>query len=198
MKCRHAIAAWALAVGMATTSQASAHAGTGLRGGLVAGALHPLTGFDHLLAMVAVGLWGAFLGRTLVVALPIAFPLLMVVGAVLGMHAVPLPPVELGIACSVLVLGACIACAWRAPAWLALTIVAVFAVFHGYAHGRELPSAADPVGYSAGFVLATGLLHVSGIAFAVVADRVRRVPLTRISGAAIAVAGLAFLHGVLA
>jgi len=198
MKRRHAVVACALAVGMATAFPASAHTGTGLRGGLVAGALHPLTGLDHLLAMVAVGLWGAFLGRTLVVALPIAFPLLMVVGAVLGMHAVPLPPVELGIACSVLVLGACIACAWRAPAWLALTIVAVFAVFHGYAHGRELPSAADPVGYSAGFVLATGLLHVSGIAFAVVADRVRRVPLTRISGAAIAVAGLAFLHGVLA
>jgi urease accessory protein len=196
MKRRHAVVACALAVGMATAFPASAHTGTGLRGGLVAGALHPLTGLDHLLAMVAVGLWGAFLGRTLVVALPVAFPLLMVVGAVLGMHAVPLPPVELGIACSVLVLGACIACAWRAPAWLALAIVAVFALFHGYAHGRELPSAADPVGYSAGFVLATGLLHVSGIAFAAVADRARRIPLTRITGAAIAVAGLAFLHGV--
>lgn len=183
---------------MTAAAPASAHTGTGLRGGLVAGALHPVTGFDHLLAMVAVGLWGAFLGRQLVVALPIAFPLLMVVGAALGMRAVPLPPVELGIACSVLVLGTCIACAWRAPAWLALAIVAMFALFHGYAHGRELPSAADPVGYSVGFVFATGLLHVAGIAFAAVADRARRVPATRIAGAAIAVAGIGFLHGVLA
>ena len=131
-----------------------------------------------------------------VVALPIVFPLLMVVGAVLGMRAIPLPPVELGIAVSVFVLGLCVAGAWRAPAWLAVAIVAVFALFHGYAHGRELPSAADPVGYSAGFVLATGLLHVGGIAFAVLAARVRRVPLTRAAGAAIALAGVFFLHGV--
>lgn len=198
MKRVRVLAACAFATGMIAAAPASAHSGTGLRGGLLAGALHPVTGLDHLLAMVAVGLWGAFLGRRLVVALPIVFPLLMVAGAVLGMHAVPLPPVEIGIASSVLVLGLCIAGAWRAPAWLALAIVAVFALFHGYAHGRELPSAADPLGYSAGFVLATGLLHVGGIALAVLAEHVRRVPLTRIAGAAIAVAGIVFLHGVFA
>ncbi|HMA52269.1 MAG TPA: HupE/UreJ family protein [Magnetospirillaceae bacterium] len=143
---------------------ASAHSGTGLPGGFAAGVLHPLTGPDHLLAMVAVGLWGAFLGRPLLYLLPIIFPLMMVVGAEIGMLDLPLPPVELGIAVSVLALGTAIASAWKAPIWLACPIVGLFALFHGYAHGRELPSAADPLGYAAGFVLATGSLHVAGIA----------------------------------
>ena len=142
---------------------AAAHTGTGLAGGFIPGFEHPLGGLDHLLAMICVGLWGAFLGRPLIHVLPIAFPMMMVAGATLGMLSVPLPPVEIGIAISVLVLGGCIALALRAPVWVATPIVAIFAVFHGYAHGRELPSAADPFGYSAGFVLATGLLHVLGI-----------------------------------
>ena len=155
--------ALALPAGILVATPVWAHSGPGLQGGFVAGVLHPLGGVDHLLAMIAVGLWGAFLGARLVVALPIVFPLLMVVGAVLGMRAMPLPPVELGIAASVLVLGLCIAGAWRAPAWLALAIVAVFALFHGYAHGLELPNQAGAVAYSAGFVLATGLIHLTGI-----------------------------------
>jgi urease accessory protein len=146
------------------SAPASAHSGTGLPGGFAAGLLHPLTGFDHLLAMVAVGLWGRFLGRPLLYLLPVIFPLMMVVGAEIGMLDVPLPPVELGIALSVLALGTAIALAWKAPVWLACPIVGLFALFHGYAHGRELPSAADPLGYAAGFVLATGGLHVAGIA----------------------------------
>jgi urease accessory protein len=184
----------AFVAGLVAAPAVSAHTGTGLRGGLGAGLLHPVSGLDHLLAMVAVGLWGTCLGRPLAVALPIAFPLMMVVGAILGMHGVPAPAVEPAIACSVLVLGTCTACVWRARAWLALAIVGVFALFHGYAHGRELPSAADPIGYSAGFVLATGLLHVGGIAFAELATRVPRLPLTRVAGAAIAAAGIAFLE----
>ena len=142
---------------------ASAHSGTGLPGGFAAGLLHPLTGPDHLLAMVAVGLWGAFLGRPLIYLLPVIFPAMMVAGAELGMLDAPMPPVELGIAVSVLTLGVAIALGWKAPVWLACPIAAAFALFHGYAHGRELPSAADPFGYSAGFVLATGGLHVFGI-----------------------------------
>jgi urease accessory protein len=142
---------------------AEAHMGTGLAGGFVSGFLHPLSGFDHLLAMISVGLWGAFLGRPLIFALPVIFPGVMVCGAVLGMLDVPLPSVQIGISLSVLVLGVCIALPWKAPTWAASMIVAAFAVFHGYAHGKELPSAADPIGYSTGFVLATGLLHVLGI-----------------------------------
>lgn len=174
-------------------SPAFAHTGTGLAGGFASGFIHPLSGPDHLLAMVAVGLWGAFLGRPLVYLLPVVFPLVMVAGAILGMVGVPMPPVELGIAVSVLALGACIAFAFRAPIWLAALIVAVFAIFHGYAHGRELPSAADPAGYSLGFVLATGLLHVAGIAFGLIKERPTGALAMRTIGAAIAVVGVAFL-----
>ena len=148
---------------LAFAAPAQAHTGTGLPGGFVSGFLHPLTGWDHLLAMVSVGLWGAILGRPLLIALPVIFPCMMVVGAFFGMLHVPLPPPEIGIAASVLILGIVIALEYKAPVWLACGIVAIFALFHGYAHGHELPSAADPVGYSAGFVLSTGLLHLCGI-----------------------------------
>ena len=172
---------------------ANAHTGTGLAGGFFAGFAHPLSGADHLLAMVAVGLWGAFLGRPLVHLLPVVFPAMMVGGAMLGMFGAALPPVESGIALSVLVLGACIALAWRAPAWMAVTVVALFALFHGYAHGRELPAAADPVGYSSGFVLATGLLHALGIALGMLcAQPVGRL-VARALGASISAAGVWFL-----
>src|SRR6186713_604314 len=126
---------------------AFAHSGEGVAGGFAAGFLHPLSGLDHLLAMVAVGIWGAFLGRPLVWVLPVAFPLVMVVGGVLGIAGVPLPHVEVGIAASVIVLGLAIATAWRAPVGLAVAIVAIFAIFHGHAHGTELPSAASPEAY---------------------------------------------------
>ena len=167
--------------------------GTGLAGGFQSGFLHPLSGFDHLLAMVSVGLWGAFLGRPLIVALPVIFPAVMAIGGALGIAGVPLPPVEIGIALSVLVLGIMIAGAVRAPVWLACTIVAIFAIFHGYAHGKELPSAADPVGYSVGFMLCTGLLHVCGIGIGLLNDRPGGVIVTRSMGGLIAVAGLWFM-----
>ena len=172
---------------------AAAHTGTGLAGGFGAGFLHPLSGFDHLLAMVSVGLWGAFLGRPLIVALPVIFPTVMAIGGVMGIAGVPMPPVEIGIAVSVLVLGAMIAGAVRAPVWLASLIVAVFAIFHGYAHGKELPSAADPVGYSAGFVLATGMLHVVGIGLGLINDRPGGAIVTRSMGGMVMVAGAWFL-----
>lgn len=172
---------------------ALAHSGTGLAGGFESGFLHPLTGFDHMLAMVSVGLWGAFLGRPLIVVLPVLFPAVMAIGGVLGMSNVPLPPVEIGIALSVLVLGAMIAGGVRAPVWLACTIVAVFAIFHGYAHGKELPSAADPIGYSIGFVLATGMLHVVGIGIGMLNERPGGVVVTRGLGLLIVVAGMWFL-----
>lgn len=174
--------------------QAQAHDGTGLAGGFIAGFLHPLGGLDHMLAMVAVGLWGAFLGRPLVVVLPVIFPAVMALGAVLGMANVPIPPVEWGIAFSVVVLGALIAGKAKAPAWLASIIVAVFAAFHGYAHGQELPSAADPVGYSAGFVLSTGLLHVAGIGLGLLHRWRAGVLVTRAIGGLIGLSGLWFVY----
>lgn len=179
------LAAWA--------GPALAHAGTGLAGGFGAGFAHPFGGMDHLLAMVSVGLWGAFLGEPLVYRLPVVFPGLMVLGAVLGMAGVALPPVECGIALSVLLLGVCIAAAWRPPAWVAIGIVAAFGLFHGYAHGRELPSAAAPLGYAAGFVLATGSLHVSGIGLGAFSRWRRGAQAIRFAGAAVAACGVWFL-----
>jgi urease accessory protein len=172
---------------------ASAHSGTGLAGGFLPGFLHPLTGFDHLLAMICVGSWGAFLGPPLLQTLPVIFPAMMVGGAALGMFAIPMPPIEVGIAVSVVVLGACIAFALKAPVWAASCIVAAFAVFHGYAHGTELPSAASPIPYSAGFVLATGLLHVLGIAIGSFTARPAGARVVRGAGAVVSVLGVWFL-----
>jgi urease accessory protein len=163
----------------------------------MSGFRHPFGGLDHLLAMVSVGLWGAFLGRPLIHVLPVVFPAMMVGGAILAMFGVPLPPVEVGIAVSVLVLGACVALSLRAPVWAASLVVGVFAIFHGYAHGKELPSAADPVGYSAGFVLATGLLHASGIGVGLLNSLPKGVVAIRSFGGVIAALGIWFLYRAL-
>ena len=184
--------AWLLA------SAAEAHSGTGLPGGFRSGFFHPLNGFDHMLAMVSVGIWGAFLGRPLIVALPVIFPTVMALGGALGMANVRFPSVEIGIAVSVLVMGSVIALAWRAPVWAACLIVGVFALFHGYAHGKELPSAADPVGYSVGFVLATGMLHVAGIGVGLVNERPNGMIVSRSLGGLVALCGIYFLYGALA
>lgn len=194
----HWLFAFAVAAVVASIAGPSyAHDAVGLRGGFLSGFAHPLSGFDHLLAMVAVGLWGAFLGRPLIVLLPVIFPTVMAVGAVLAMVGLPLPPVELGIALSVLLLGSAIAGAVRAPIWMASVVVGAFAVFHGYAHGKELPSLADPIAYSVGFVLATGLLHVGGIAIGLLKDRPGGAVVTRGAGALIAVCGVYFLYRAL-
>lgn len=180
------------AAGAIVFTPAAAHTGTGLSGGFLAGFEHPFVGFDHLLAMVSVGLWGACLGRPLSYALPLLFPLVMVAGAAMGMLTMPLPRVETGISLSVVILGSCVALSLNAPVWVAASIVAAFAVFHGYAHGKELPSAADPIGYSVGFVFATGLLHVLGIAIGFLNHRPGGAVATRTLGGAIATAGVWF------
>lgn len=164
--------------------------------GFLAGLLHPVLGVDHLLAMLAVGMWGAVLGRPLVWALPVAFPLLMLAGACLGMFGVPLPRVEAGIALSVAVLGLVIALAWRAPVAVALTVIAAFGLFHGHAHGTELPRSADPAAYATGFVLGTGLLHLAGVAIGSLWRTAAGRAAVRAAGAAVCGAGLWFLAGV--
>lgn len=189
--------AFATTLASVLAAPASAHTGTGLAGGFVSGLLHPLSGMDHMLAMISVGLWGAILGRPLLVALPVIFPAMMAGGAILGMIGAPVPPVELGIALSVLMLGTAIALGLRPPVWLACVMVGVFALFHGYAHGRELPSAADPIGYSAGFVLSTGLLHIAGIAVGTLNDTPRGALFVKGLGAGIGMTGLYFLARVL-
>jgi urease accessory protein len=172
-----------------------AHDGHGMADGFLAGVLHPVTGLDHLLAMVAVGIWGAFLGRPLIWQLPVAFPLVVLIGGVLGIAGVSLPFVEAGIALSVVVLGAAIALRWSAPTVVAVAIIAVFAIFHGHAHGTELPQAAAPQSHAAGFVLATGLLHLAGVALGLLVGVRGGAPLLRGAGAAIALVGGGILLG---
>jgi urease accessory protein len=177
---------------------ANAHSESSVAAGFVTGFSHPIYGLDHLLAMVAVGLWGAVLGRPLVYILPIVFPSIMAGGAILGMSGLELPPVELGIALSVLLLGLLIAAKKSLPIWAATTIVGFFAIFHGFAHGKELPITADPVGYSAGFVLATGLLHLLGIGLgALIKLPGRYAVIPQALGALIALAGSYFLYQLL-
>ena len=179
----------------AVAGTALAHEGSGAVGGVAAGFMHPILGWDHVIAMVAVGLWGAFLGRPAIWVLPVVFPLVMAFGGALGVAGVPMPGVETGIAVSAIVLGAMVAFAARPPLWVAAVIVGAFAIFHGHAHGAELPEAANPLAYSLGFVLATGLLHLGGIAFGLIVRWPAGKIAVRVSGAAIATAGVAFLTG---
>jgi urease accessory protein len=174
---------------------ALAHTGSST-GGFVGGFAHPLFGPDHVVAMVAVGLWGAFLGAPAIWLLPILFPLVMAFGGVIGIVGVPLPGVETAIAVSAVVLGSMVALAARPPLWIAALLVGAFAIFHGHAHGTELPPGADIVAYSVGFVVATGLLHLTGVAVGLLARwRAGRIAV-RTAGGAIALAGVAFLSGL--
>ncbi len=171
---------------------ASAHETTDLAG-FGSGFAHPLRGVDHIVAMVAVGLWGAILGPPALWLLPIVFPAVMALGGALGIVGLPIPWTEFGIAASAIGLGVMVALAARPPLWSAGVLVGAFAIFHGYAHGTELPAAADPLAYSVGFVLATGLLHLSGIALGQSAGWPMGHVAVRAVGGAIALAGVSLL-----
>ena len=182
-----------LMLALLLAAPAEAHVEQGSLGGFQAGFAHPLFGVDHLLAMLAVGIGGAQMGGRRLWTLPVTFPLIMALGGIAGMAGLYLPQVELGIALSVLVLGLAIALAWRPFEWVALILIAVFAVFHGYAHGIELPNAADPAAYSAGFVIATGAIHIIGIGIGLLLGKLLHGWVSRGLGGAIAVSGLYFL-----
>ena len=182
---------------LAISCVAYAHEGGGITGGFISGFFHPLLGWDHVAAMVAVGLWGAFLGNPAIWVLPVVFPLVMAFGGALGVMGIPVPSVETGIAVSAIVLGFMVAFALRPPLWVAALLVGGFAIFHGHAHGTELPSAANPLAYSAGFVISTGLLHLSGIAFGLLVGWKAGKIAVRTCGALISLAGVGFLTGLL-
>ena len=172
---------------------AFAHEETGQAAGLLAGLSHPLSGLDHVLAMIAVGLWGAVLGPPAIWVLPVAFPIVMAFGGLMGLLGFPLPGVEIGIAVSAVVLGALVLAEVRPPLWLAALIVAFFAIFHGHAHGRELPQGTSALLYSLGFVVATGLLHAFGILLGVAHRWAAGRRLVQLAGGGVALAGLFFL-----
>jgi urease accessory protein len=187
---------WLIAAATALAPEVGlAHTGDGVVGGFLSGLTHPIFGFDHVVAMIAVGLWGAFLGQPAIWLLPVVFPLVMAFGGLAGVLGVPIPGVEAGIALSALVLGAMVALALRPPLWVAAILVGAFAIFHGHAHGTELPEAASPLAYGVGFVTATGLLHLSGIALGLLSRWPAGLGAVRVGGCLIACAGLFFLVG---
>ena len=140
-----------------------AHVEGGQAAGFITGLQHPWSGLDHVLAMIAVGLWGAQLGSPALWMLPIAFPMMMAMGAMMGLIGIPVPGVEIGIALSAIVLGAMILGEVRPKLALAIAMVGIFAIFHGHAHGTELPEGQSGLLYSMGFVIATGCLHGLGV-----------------------------------
>lgn len=177
---------------------AMAHSGgDGINGGFASGFTHPLFGWDHVIAMVAVGLWGAFLGRPAIWLLPVVFPVVMALGGALGVYGVEIPAVEIGIALSGIVLGLMVAFKVKPPIIIAAVIVGVFAIFHGHAHGQELPETANAMAYSIGFVIATGLLHLTGILFGFVTKWPYGEIAVRVAGGIIALVGAWFLYGAL-
>lgn len=174
-----------------------AHERHGTAAGLLAGLSHPVSGLDHVLAMIAVGLWGAQLDAPALWLLPVTFPVVMAFGGALGLAGLGLPGVEIGIALSAVLLGAMVLGEVRPPPWGSAGLVGALAIFHGHAHGTELPPGESALLYSFGFVVATGTLHVAGIALGLV----HRHPLGKIAmravGAAVAMAGLFFLWNAL-
>ena len=177
---------------------AQAHVNKGEAAGFLSGLKHPISGLDHVVAMIAVGLWGAQLGAPAIWVLPVAFPMVMACGGMLGLLGVPLPGIEIGIAASAILLGAAVMMELRPPIALAAVLVGFFAIFHGYAHGSELPAGQSGLLYSIGFVMATGCLHGVGISIGLVHRWSWGQRALRMAGAAIALAGLFFMWKVFA
>ena len=172
---------------------ALAHVEQGEAYGLLSGFQHPISGLDHVLAMIAVGLWGAQLGAPAIWVLPVAFPLVMALGGVLGLLGIAVPGVEYGIAASAIVLGAAVAFEVRPALVVAALVVGCFAIFHGHAHGTELPPGQSALLYSIGFVVATGCLHAVGIGIGTIHRLTWGRRLLRGAGAVVAFAGALFL-----
>ena len=176
----------------------SAHVQQGQAEGFLIGARHPVSGLDHVLAMIAVGLWGAQLGAPAIWLLPVTFPMMMAVGGFVALIGIPVPGVELGVALSALLLGAMVALEGRPPLAAAAALVGMFAICHGHAHGAELPQGQNGLAYSIGFVMATGCLHGVGIAIGAIHRwRGGQIAL-RLAGALVALAGVGFVWSVMA
>lgn len=183
----------AFILSVALPISAFAHTRGGEAVGFTSGFVHPISGLDHILAMIAVGLWGAQLGKPALWVLPVVFPMVMALGGMMGLLGIKLPGIELCIALSAVALGFAVFREAKPKLWIAAVIVGFFAVFHGHAHGTELPEGANGLLYSIGFVMATGLLHLIGIAIGTIHRWPAGKILLRIAGGGVAVAGLFFL-----
>jgi len=193
------VALWVAAVSVVLWPLAAwGHVESGQAGGFLSGLSHPVSGLDHVLAMVAVGLWGAQLGAPALWVLPVAFPMMMAFGGMLGLMGMPLPGVELGVALSAMVLGALVLGGIRLSLTAAVLVVAFFAVFHGHAHGTELQAGQNAMLYSLGFVIATGLLHALGIGIGLIQRWDLGRTLLRGAGGLVLAGGLYFFWGAVA
>jgi urease accessory protein len=193
-RCRKVVQYLPLLVVLLLWSQgASAHIVRGEAIGFISGLKHPISGLDHIVAMVSVGLWGAQLGRPAIWVLPVTFPLVMAVGGFLGLIGVPLPGVEIGIALSGVMLGAMVLLEARPPLAIAGILVGIFAIFHGHAHGAELPAGQSGLLYSLGFIIATGFLHGCGITIGLLHRWTSGRAAIRVAGAFVMVTGGVFL-----
>ena len=177
---------FALAAGV---SPALAHVGIGSTASFAAGVAHPLSGLDHIAVMVAVGLWAALKGHRALWVWPATFVAVMLAGGALGMAHVPVPFVEPGILASVVALGLLVALAVDLPVWLGAAVIALFAIFHGHAHGAEVAENIGGAEYMAGFALATAALHAAGIGFALLMNRVHARAVIRVAGVACVLIG---------
>ncbi|MDB5033072.1 MAG: hupE [Chlorobi bacterium] len=189
---RFALPLVAVLTAMVLPGSLHAHPLPGGHGGFLGGASHPLLGLDHILAMIAVGIWAGQAGGKARWYLPLSFVAVMLVGGLLGATGVTIPMVEPGIIGSVLVLGVLIAAAVRMPLPAAMAIVGLMALFHGHAHGAEMPAGTSGVLYGCGFLLSTALLHLAGIGMTAVMARVARPVAVRLAGVAV-IAGAAVL-----
>lgn len=199
MTFRPILRATALAAGL-LPAVAYAHTGVGDTGSFAHGFLHPISGLDHVLAMVMVGILAWQLGGKAIWALPAAFVAVMALGGVMGAVGIDIPFIEAGIALSVVVLGAIVAMGVKAPVAFAAALVGLFAVFHGHAHGSEMPETAGGLAYAAGFMMATALLHAFGIGAGMGIGKIgaRHAPaFIRVVGAIASAAGLGILTGAL-
>jgi urease accessory protein len=172
---------------------AHAHIMPGETIGFLSGLKHPISGLDHIIAMVSVGLWGAQLGAPAIWLLPVVFPLIMAVGGFLGLIGVPLPGTEIGIALSGVLLGAVVLLEWRPRLYWAAILVGLFGLYHGHAHGAELPPGQNALLYSLGFILATGFLHLTGITIGLIHRWAWGEKTLRLAGGAVSACGLYFL-----
>lgn len=179
------------------SAPALAHVGAGSVGGVTHGFMHPVGGLDHVLAMVLVGLLAASLGGRALWALPAAFLAMMAAGGALGLSGLQFPLVEAGIAGSIIVLGAALALKINPGLLAAVAVTGFFAVFHGFAHGAEMPADASGVAYGAGFLAATALLHALGVAAGMALSKAGGAHVSRLAGAAAGLAGVAIFAGAL-
>ena len=190
------IGTFALAISLPAIAQA--HVGHGETVGFLHGLEHPIGGLDHILAMLAVGLWAAQLGGHAVWSVPLTFVSVMALGGLFGINGVPIPFVEQGIIASDLLLGGLVLMATRLPLAASMSIVGLLAVFHGYAHGEEMPQNAAALEYAAGFMVATAALHLSGVGIAMLMNQLLKDRLVRLAGGGIILGGIYVLVNALA